>query len=87
MLLLGAGASTNLADISGWTPLITACVRGFLPLVGMLYKASADMHKADARGRTPFFWVCRCDQLSVVHYLVYINEVTQVDLNDGLDVA
>ena len=55
---------------NGVTPLLTAAVKGHLPLVQYLLEQGADKNKADNKGGSPLFLAVYNGHLGVVKYLV-----------------
>ncbi|KTF67203.1 hypothetical protein cypCar_00049144, partial [Cyprinus carpio] len=69
-LLLQRGASVNLPDESGRTPLSYACEMGHLDAVKILVKSGADPEAADAWGNTALMYAAAAGHSAVVEFLV-----------------
>uniref|UniRef100_A0A673K855 Uncharacterized protein n=1 Tax=Sinocyclocheilus rhinocerous TaxID=307959 RepID=A0A673K855_9TELE len=69
-LLLQRGASVNLPDESGRTPLSYACEMGHLDAVKILVKTGADPEAADAWGNTALMYAAAAGRSAVVEFLV-----------------
>ncbi|XP_026097132.1 ankyrin repeat domain-containing protein 35-like [Carassius auratus] len=69
-LLLQRGASVNLPDESGRTPLSYACEMGHLDTVKILVKSGADPEAADAWGNTALMYAAAAGHAHVLEFLV-----------------
>jgi len=68
--LLAHGADPNISDVTGATPLHTACSLGNLHLVGLLVEeGGASPNAQDDEGETPLFYAVRDQQVTVVKKL------------------
>lgn len=87
-LLIAFGADPDLADSKGNTALTHAVLKGELELVRVLFESGASRKIKNNKGRTPFHYVNRYHENSV---LEYVNKVkilhhhldTLPDLHDG----
>jgi ankyrin repeat protein len=69
-LLLAAGASADVADHYGVTPLGLACANGSTAMVDTLLKARANPNAVQASGETPLMIAARTGTLAVVQSLI-----------------
>ena len=70
-LLLDRGADPNLADSNGWTPLMTAACKDFLPGLRLLIEAKAELNAVHpGSGFTAFHATCPFDYPDCAEALV-----------------
>lgn len=69
-LLLDAGASPNVANKLGSSPLHAAVFAGHVPLVEALLARGADVHAQDKDGMTPLHWAVAERRFSLIEPLV-----------------
>ncbi len=69
-LLLEAGASPNVANKLGSSPLHAAVFAGHVPLVEALLARNADVHAQDKDGMTPLHWAVAERRFSLIEPLV-----------------
>jgi len=81
--LLRAGASVNLPDEDGVTPLMLAAQVGDEGLVEMLLERGADVNLADREGATPMFDAVGCNRAGVVSKLLAAGARTDLVDCDG----
>jgi ankyrin repeat protein len=81
--LLRAGASVNLPDEDGVTPLMLAAQVGDEGLVEMLLERGADVNLADREGATPIFDAVGCNRAGVVSKLLAAGARTDLVDCDG----
>lgn len=79
-LLLDSGASVNMRQHNGMTPLMIACKEGSEKVVEELIKRNADINAQDVMGWTPLIW-------SVHHRKHGEMEIILLLLNAGADVS
>ena len=70
--LLNLKADAETTDIYGRTPLITAVMKGDLPIVEILLKAGADKEHYDADYRTPLFLAAELNRRPIVEMLLAV---------------
>ena len=77
-VLIDAGADIEEKDYNGRTPLLLACLVGWLDTVKVLVQAGAELSVADADGDTCLIVASRAGYTETVRYLVGLG---QVDVN------
>ncbi|KDP35833.1 hypothetical protein JCGZ_10647 [Jatropha curcas] len=78
-----SGASVNLKDSEGRTPLHWAVDRGHLNVVDVLVGMSADINAKDIDGQTPLHYAAVCDREDIAEFLIRQNADTNLKDNDG----
>ncbi|XP_065835433.1 uncharacterized protein [Oscarella lobularis] len=68
-VLIGAGASVNIADKRGRLPLLAACENGNPEIVKLLMNAEADVKRTGEFGRSPLLAACEND-VEIVKLLI-----------------
>lgn len=68
--LLGAGASTAIADGSGNTALMGACFRGYLPMVKLLLTHRAAINQVNRNGASALIFASTFGHADIVRYLL-----------------
>jgi ankyrin repeat protein len=81
--LLANGADSNIADVTGATPLHTAASLGNEALVGLLIENGASPDVCDEEGETPLFYAVRDQRSSVVRKLCQYGVQTNTKNMDG----
>jgi ankyrin repeat protein len=69
-LLAESGASSNVANKLGCTPLHSAVFAGHVPLAELLLLRGADVHAQDRDGMTPLHWAVAERRFSLIEPLV-----------------
>ena len=67
---MDVGASVDLANTDGDTPLICACDVGQADIVGILLRAAADVNAANSVGGTPLICACKEGHPQIVQLLL-----------------
>ena len=83
-VLIDAGADIEKENSQGYTPLLFACVKGFLDTVKVLVQAGAELRVAGADGDTCLIAASREGHTETVRYLVGLEQV-DVDQEGGPD--
>jgi lysophospholipase len=71
--LLSSGASANIADYSGRTPMHLACSNGCLRAVEALLGYGADVGATDHTGHSPIYYACRGNHVQIVRCLARLS--------------
>lgn len=73
--LLAQRASVHVKNVSGYTPLHTACAAGVTGIVSLLLQAGADVHAQNDAGKTPLHVAVENDQSHVVASLLLKDDI------------
>ncbi len=84
--MLARGASIDLADYRGWTPIFWAAFNGHADIVSFLIGRGANPDSRTVEGEWPLFWAVYKGHTSVVRYLLIGGARRDLLDTDGHDV-
>ncbi|XP_064639345.1 ankyrin-1-like [Lineus longissimus] len=78
-VLIQLGATVDLADVNGITPLMTACLHGHQAIVKLFLENKADALKKDNRGQQALHYASERGNLKIIREL--LKQVPEIDIN------